>query len=318
MADLFDALARDDGDAIDIQEAKRMLSRLLEPLSALLQGTVTEVMINSPSNIWVEDRAGMRPVELALDRVRVETAITAIGRVAGVDAGADHPIVDARLGNLRVGAVLPPAAVEGPTLCIRRHVPMEASLDIYGEEVAAVCHQLLEAGDNIVVAGATGSGKTTLLNALIAALPEHERLLVLEDTPELTVKASNRVRLETRGADMAALLRQTLRQRPDRIILGELRGGEAYDLIQAANTGHGGSLATIHAGSSQAALTRLASLIGQSSDAKNWPWSAIGSSIASTIGAVIVLKRKRVTEIATIEGVAPDGSFRTKTLLSVE
>ncbi|APZ42540.1 hypothetical protein BW247_05070 [Acidihalobacter ferrooxydans] len=284
---------------------------LLSPLHELFANDVTEIMINRHDDIWIEDRSGMRRVEQALTRAAVETAIVALGRLSGLDADANAPIVDARIGqHLRIGAVLEPAAVEGPTLCIRRHVPIEASLDLYGEAPARLSRKLLQDGVNILVAGPTGSGKTTYLNALLAGVPESERIVVIEDTPELHIKNPNRVRFETRGAaDMSALLRETLRQRPDRIVLGELRGKEAYHLLQAFSTGHGGSFSTIHAGNPQAALLRLASLIGQAEEARSWPQSAIRAAIAATLGAVVCLRRKQVTDIALISGQNEQGDF---------
>ncbi|AOU97733.1 hypothetical protein BI364_06970 [Acidihalobacter yilgarnensis] len=306
---LEDALTAQPGETLESREAKRLLSALLMPLSHLFAGEVTEVMINRHDDIWVEDRAGMRRVDCTLPKDAVETAIVALGRLAGIDAGDQCPIVDARVGrHLRVGAVLEPAAVEGPTLCIRRHVPMQASLAMYGEIVRQETLRLLEESRNVLVAGATGSGKTTFINALLAELPPTDRLIVIEDTPELTVPNPNRVRFESRGgADMSALLREALRQRPDRIVLGEIRGREAYDLLQAFNTGHGGSFSTIHAGSPAGALLRLASLVGQAEEARSWPQSAIRSAIAASVGGVVCLRKKQVVAVASVEGLDDTG-----------
>lgn len=318
IGSLADALVENPDETLETREAKRVLMSLLEPLEELFAGDVTEVMINRSDDIWVEDRSGMRRVEQTLSRSALETAIIAMGRLSGVDAGEKSPIVDARIGkHLRIGAVLEPAAVEGPTMCIRRHVPIQADLEMYGEHAARLSRQLLEDSDNVLVAGATGSGKTTFVNALLTAIPKEERLVVIEDTPELHVDNPNRVRFETRGkADMSALLRESLRQRPDRIVLGELRGREAYDLLQAFSTGHGGSFSTIHAGSPEVALVRLASLIGQAEEARSWPQSAIRTAISATVGAVVCLKKKKVVNIARLKGMDESGGFLFEELLA--
>ncbi|MDN5873125.1 MAG: Flp pilus assembly complex ATPase component TadA [Sinobacteraceae bacterium] len=317
VSELTQALEPMPGDTFEISQAKHILGNLLSPLQSLIAGDTTEIMINTCNNIWVEDGQGMHKVPATLDSGALETAIVAIGRLSDVDAGADHPIVDARIGaRLRVGAVLPPAAAEGPTLCIRRHRPIQAHLGMYGV-AGEVALGLLQEGVNILVAGSTGSGKTTFVNALLAALSASDRLLVLEDTPELDVRSPNHVRLEARaGADMGALLRQTLRQRPDRIVLGEVRGHEAYELLQAFNTGHGGSFSTIHAGNPQGALMRMASLIGQADEARSWPQSAIRAAIAESVGAVVCLKHREVTDIVRVVGMIPDGHFDLKDVLT--
>lgn len=319
VSELESALAVSPHDPLEVGQAKIILARLLEPLRPLLSGDVTEVMINRHDNIWVEDGTGMHRVDAKLDEDALQSSIIALGRIAGIDAGKDRPIVDARIGSaFRVGAVMPPAAANGATMCIRRHRPIKAELSMYGP-AGDSARALLEQGVNILVAGSTGSGKTTFVNALIASLPQNDRLLVLEDTPELDVRLPNSVRLEARpGADMGALLRQTLRQRPDRIVLGEVRGREAYDLLQAFNTGHGGSFSTIHAGGAHGALLRLASLVGQAEEARSWPQSAIRSAIAETVGAVVFLKRKRVVAIDRVIGFEGDGGFRFEPMFRVD
>lgn len=307
---LEDALTPRSADSFEVRMAKTSLGELLDPLKGLFSDDVTEVMINTHDNIWVEDGRGMRPVDAQLEQSALEAAIVALGRLSGMDAGENHPIVDARIGSLRIGALMPPVGAEGPSMCVRRHIPIQASLSMYGE-AGVVAEKLLADGVNILVAGSTGSGKTTFVNALLQALPATDRMVVLEDTPELDVRAKNRVRMEARnGADMGALLRQTLRQRPDRIVLGEVRGREAYELLQAFNTGHGGSFSTVHASGTHGALLRLASLVGQADEARSWPQTAIRAAIAESVGAVVFLARKRVLEISRVCGTDGDYGFQ--------
>lgn len=317
---LADALSISEEEPLEVQEAKRVLGELFRPVEELFKGTVTEIMVNRPDDIWYEDREGMHHVDIRITKEGLEAAIVALGRIAGIDANEQNPIVDARIGkHLRIGAVLEPASIEGPTMCIRRHVPIDASLSMYGEDVAEISKQVLRESRNLLVAGATGSGKTTYINSLLASLPPDDRLVVIEDTPELHVKNGNRVRFETRGnADMSALLRESLRQRPDRIVLGELRGKEAYDLLQAFSTGHGGSFSTIHAGSPQEALMRLSSLVGQAEEARSWPQSAIRAAIAATVGAIVVLKKKRVIHIDYVNGLTEHGGFDLESIYQAE
>ncbi|MGH9382823.1 MAG: CpaF family protein [Vicinamibacterales bacterium] len=262
------------------------LSRILPfiyPLEPLLSDpTVTEVMVNAGGRRVFVERDGLLHVvpELVLNERHLRVAIKNIARTCGDDISESQPILDARLEDgSRVAAMFPPCAVDGPILTIRKFTQrysLEELIDagmLTDSEGAQLC-TAVKAGRNILISGGTGTGKTTLLNALAATIDEHERIVLIEETSEVWIDKPNLVRLETRRVQspigteptvppvtIADLLRATLRHRPDRIIVGEVRGAEAWDLLQALNTGHLGSLSTIHANSAEQALTRLTHLV---------------------------------------------------------
>src|SRR4051794_13630177 len=231
-------------------------------------------MVNAGGRVFVEhhglveEATGVLMVEKSL-----QVAVKNIARALGDDVSEEQPILDARLPDgSRVAAVCPPCSVGGTTLTIRkfqtRFFTAEELVRIgtMTPDVLTALRDAIGAGANILISGGTSTGKTTVLNALAAFLPSDERIVIVEDTAELHVEHANLVRLEARRAQPHApavtirdLLRATLRHRPDRIVVGEVRGGEAFDLLQALNTGHAGTLSTIHANSRAQALTRLAS-----------------------------------------------------------
>ena len=230
----------------------------------------------------------------------------------------EQPILDARLPDgSRVAAVIPPCSVGGTTLTIRKFQSRFFTLDEL-VKVGMLTHAMhqelrtaIDSRQNILLSGGTSTGKTTLLNALGAVLPRHERVVTIEDTAELHIEQPNIVRFEARRAQggrpsvsVRDLLKATLRHRPDRIVVGEVRGGEAYDLLQALNTGHAGSLSTIHANSASQALARLASCVLQSGI--EMPYTALRLQIANAIGVVVHVGRRRgqrvVEQIMSIEG----------------
>jgi pilus assembly protein CpaF len=278
---------------------------------------VSEVLVNAGGEVWVERRgcalhagpqfaARLAPGVL---EVVIERILTPIGR----RLDRLSPMVDARLPDgSRVCAVLPPIAVDGPCLAVRRFTPRALGLDAFAApEVVALLQRLVERRCNIVVSGATSSGKTTLLGALTAVVGGHERVITLEDTAELQVGASHVLRLETRAAgadgltevDMAALVRTALRLRPDRLVVGEIRGPEAVDLLQALNTGHDGSLATLHANTPGDALARLESLVVRA--ASSWPIDAVREQVHRSIDVVVHVERtsdgvRRIGDVAEV------------------
>ena len=240
----------------------------LEPV--LADPDVSEIMINGPNNVWIERAGKLQPHPApALDRRALARAAIHIARPLGLDP-AQKPIVDARLEDgSRVAICVPPASPR-VAITIRRFGKRSFSPDdlmrlgSLPPEVLTAARKALLGQQNILVSGGTGSGKTTLLNALIELLPGDDRIVSIEDTLELRIDQSNCVRFEARGIDSGAvtirdLVRHALRHRPDHIVVGEVRGGEAADLLQALNTGHGGSLTTIHANNAESALSRLAS-----------------------------------------------------------
>src|SRR5688572_12109853 len=233
----------------------------LKPIADLIQDpTVSEIMVNGSQRIFVERDGVVHPVEGVLIEERsLKVAVKNIARILGDDVSEEMPILDARLPDgSRVAAVFPPCSIGGTTLTIRKFLSRFWTCEelvrvgmITGDLVDFV-RQALSNRDNILISGGTGTGKTTLLNALGTLLPESDRIVVIEDTAELQFTRQNVVRFEARRAQpdtpavtIRDLLRATLRHRPDRIVVGEVRGGEAFDLLQAFNTGHSGSLSTI-------------------------------------------------------------------------
>jgi pilus assembly protein CpaF len=245
----------------------------LRPLAPLLEDTeISEIMVTPPGRVFVE-RGGVVEgrSDLVVDERHLQVAVRNIARLLDDDVNEEKPILDARLPDgSRVAALLPPCSLGGTTLTIRRFVARFYSLDELvrvGTIAPAIVDCLAGAlmrRENILISGATTSGKTTLLNALTGVIPADERLVVIEDTAELRLAHAHVVRFEARRAqrDLPAvtirdLVKAALRHRPDRIIVGEIRGGEAFDAVQAWNTGHGGSMTTIHANSAHHALSRL-------------------------------------------------------------
>ncbi len=260
--------------------------------------TVDEVMVNAGRSIWIERHGVLHQVgELENDTVDqlIERILAPLGR--RVDRSS--PIVDARLANgARVCVVLPPVAVDGASLAIRRFAPSVRPLDEFIDpEGEKLLWSVLDQRCNILVSGATSSGKTSLLAALLAMLGDNERLLVVEDTTELPIERGHVVRLEARPrlvdgpapVTMADLVHTALRLRPDRIVVGEVRGDEVLALVQAMNTGHDGSLSTCHANGPLDALLRLETLVLQASP--TWPLAAIRHQLARSIDVVIQLDR---------------------------
>ncbi len=262
---------------------------------------VDEVMVNAGRTIWI-DRGGVLQSVGVLETDRVEHLIERVLAPLGRRVDRSSPIVDARLpGGARVCAVLPPVAVDGAALAIRRFTntvrPLAAFVDDRG---IALLQELVQARCNIVVSGATSSGKTSLVAALLATVPASERLIVVEDTTEFPIEHPHLVRLEARPAtidgppaiEVADLVRTALRLRPDRIVVGEVRGHEALALVQAMNTGHDGSISTCHANSPLDALLRLETLVLQASP--SWPLHSIRLQLARSIDVVVHIERAGV------------------------
>lgn len=286
---------------------------------------ITEVMINGYDNIFVEKAGRLSKLENHFEsKQELETVITKFVSQAGRAVNESEPIVDTHLEDgSRVNVVMPPIALNGPIVTIRRF-PKEAmtvaKLIQYGSitpEVADVLQKLVTARYNIFVSGGTGSGKTTFLNALSNFIPRDQRIITIEDSAELQIKnIDNLVRLETRNAGpdgsgaitIKDLIKSALRMRPDRIVVGEVRGGEALDMLQAMNTGHDGSLSTGHANSTRDMLSRLETMVLQGAD--QVPLEAIKQQIASAVDIVIHLSRlrdksRRTMQIVEILGYDP-------------
>lgn len=277
----------------------------LRPIAHLIQDPeVSEIMVNGSRRVFVERDGLLTEVaDVIVDERNLRVAVKNIARALGDDVSEEQPILDARLPDgSRVAAVFPPCSVGGTTLTIRKFhtrfftAEQLVRIGTMTPEVMTILQQAIDAGTNVLISGGTSTGKTTILNALAAFLPPDERILVVEDTAELHIDRVNLVRFEARRAQAHApaitirdLLRATLRHRPDRIIVGEVRGGEAFDLLQALNTGHAGTLSTIHANSAAQAVARFASCALQSGI--ELPYQAIRQQIADSIQIVLHLSR---------------------------
>ena len=269
----------------------------LEPL--LSDPAVTDVMVNGDGLVWVERHGVVDATGIRLTSVQTLRLIERVVAPLGLKIDRRNASVDARLADgSRVHAIVPPLAVDGPCLTIRRFATLPLSLDAFAAPVVArLLERAVEQGANIVVSGGTGSGKTTLLNALAAAIPRTQRVVTIEDTAELRLTHPHVVRLMTRppsiegvGACSARqLVREALRMRPDRIVVGECRGGEALDMVMAMNTGHAGSMSTCHANDEAGALRRLATLclFGEA----GLPMAAALSEVNAAINMVVHVVR---------------------------
>lgn len=276
--------------------------------SIISDDSITEVMINGPEKIFIEKKGRLTRLDKKFESQRkLEDVIQRIVGLAGREVNQANPICDTRLPDgSRVNVVLPPIALCGPTITIRKFSkePMTINKLIeYGsitQEIADKLELLVKAKYNIFISGGTGSGKTTFLNALSNFIPKDERIITIEDSAELQIAGiDNLVSLETRNANASGagqitirdLIKSSLRMRPERIIVGECRGGEALDMFQAMNTGHDGSLSTGHANSTEDMLSRLETMVLQGAD--GLPIEAIKQQIASAVDIIIHLSRLR-------------------------
>lgn len=277
---------------------------------------ITEVMINGPDHIFIEKNGKLMKLDQKFENERkLEDIIQKIVGMAGREVNQANPIVDTRLPDgSRVNVVLPPISLQGAIVTIRKFskTPMTMEQLIrYGSitpEIADVLQTLVRAKYNIFISGGTGSGKTTFLNALSNYIPKDERIITIEDSAELQITGiENLVSLETRNANASGsgeitirdLIKSALRMRPERIVVGEVRGGEALDMLQAMNTGHDGSLSTGHANSVKDMLSRLETMVLQG--AEGLPLEAIRQQIASAVDIIIHLSRMRDKTRKTIE-----------------
>ncbi|MDR2421583.1 MAG: CpaF family protein [Oscillospiraceae bacterium] len=330
--------ARIGGEYCPIEKTVSMVRQVYSSIRGfgLLDGiladeSVTEVMINGHENIFIEKNGALVKIDRRFEsQRRLEDVIQRIVGLAGREVNQANPIVDTRLPDgSRVNVVLPPVALCGPTMTIRKFskTPMTIEKLIeYGsitKGIAGKLELLVRAKYNIFISGGTGSGKTTFLNALSNFIPKSERVITIEDSAELQIKGiDNLVSLETRNANSAGagqisirdLIRSSLRMRPERIVVGEVRGGEALDMLQAMNTGHDGSLSTGHANSTRDMLSRLETMVLQG--AAGLPLDAIRQQIASAVDIIVHLSRLRDHSRKTMEITEITGYERGEILLN--
>lgn len=319
--------------------AVAMFFEALGPIKSYVEAPdIAEVMINHADNVWIERHGELQKLDIRLDPAMIEGAIRALAASVQKSAvrGTDQGIINAGYQGMRIAAVMQPTAIDGNALSIRRHREKNLSLADY-VEIGAFCSrvarstvddkpifngaveddalrtaltELVRQRKNILVAGGTSSGKTTLLNALVAEIPHTERVLSIEDTMELKMSVPNKVRLlsntETRVTTQQ-LVALSLRFRPDRILVGEVRSGEAYDLLQALNTGHDGGMASLHANNARSALSRLEgmAMLGIPPGSR-WELNDMRKLIAECFQYVLHMRRtgemRHLSEILEIQG----------------
>ena len=302
----------------ELQErlAERVAARLagLGPLETLVtDDAVNEIMVNGAGAAWVEENGELRRTAVTVGEGTLRQLIERVVAPLGLRADRTSPLVDARLPDgSRVNVVMPPVAVDGPYLVIRRFRAYDLRLEDFAPPpVAALLRWMVLSRANIVVSGGTGAGKTTFLNTIAAHIPAEQRIVTVEDAAELNLGAGHVVRLESRPSSVEGLaavtvrdlVRNALRMRPDRILVGEVRGAEAFDMLQAMNTGHDGCLSTCHANSPPDALGRLETMVLMAS--AGLPLQAVRDQIGSALDFVVHLARgpagaRRVVGVAEV------------------
>ncbi len=298
----------------------------LGPLEPLLEdNSVSDILVNGFDSVYVERRGKLEKVNTQFrDNKHLLNTIDRI--VSGVGRRIDEssPMVDARLKDgSRVNAIIPPLAIDGPSLSIRRFTVEKLGIEqlietnSLTEQMAEMLRGVVKSRLNVVISGGTGTGKTTMLNVLSGFIASDERIVTIEDSAELQLQQPHVVRLETRPSNTEGrgevnqrdLVKNCLRMRPDRVILGEVRGGEALDMLQAMNTGHDGSLATLHANTPRDAIGRLENMVSMAG--LKLPMSAVRAQIASAVDIILQLERmedgtRRITSIQEIQGMEGD------------
>ena len=328
---IINDIANEERMEISAREQSRLAEELVNdmtgygPLEALLaDDSVADIMVNGPNNVFVERRGRLQRADI---RFRDAEHIAAIAKKIAARVGRrideSSPMVDARLPDgSRVNVVFPPLALDSPCLSIRKFSRRRLDLDglvLHGAMTAGIARLLGIAARcrlNIVISGGTGSGKTTLLNAMSHLIEHDERVITVEDAAELQLQQPHVVRLETRPENLEGqgqvtqrdLVRNALRMRPDRIIIGEVRGAEAFDMLQAMNTGHDGSISTIHANTARDALTRIENMVMMGF---NLPPRAIRTQIVGALDLIIQVQRmrdggRRITQLAEVCGLEED------------
>ena len=296
----------------------------LRPIQHLiLDPDISEIMVNGPERIFIEKAGYLQAVrDVKLTPESLNVAVKNIARRLGDDISEAKPILDSRLPDgSRVAAVLPPCSIHGVALTIRKFNSQKFKIrDLIDREtltpdLAAQLEEYVGQRKNILICGGTSSGKTTLANVLTEFIPNHDRIVLIEDTAEIQIQKENVLRFEARreqnglpAVTIRELLKATLRHRPDRIILGEIRGGEAFDLLQLLNTGHSGTISTVHANSAPQGISRFTTCVLQSG--VEIPYRAIKTNIADSLNIIIQIERRPgtrfVSEVLEIRGYDPE------------
>jgi pilus assembly protein CpaF len=328
IREISSRLLHEESAPLNVEQRKRVIERIedevlgLGPLEPLLKdSTISDILVNGAHRVYVERRGKLQLTDVRFNDDRhlmniIDRIVSAVGR--RIDESS--PMVDARLKDgSRVNAIIPPLAIDGPTLSIRRFAVELLSMDdlikmgSVTAEVARVLHGVVKGRMNVLVSGGTGAGKTTMLNILSGYIPHDERIITIEDSAELQLQQPHVVRLETRPPNIEGkgevtqreLVRNSLRMRPERIVIGEVRGAEALDMLQAMNTGHDGSLTTIHANTPRDALGRVENMVSMTGI--NFPMKTLRAQIASAINVVVQVERhedgrRRLASVQEING----------------
>ncbi len=329
---IVDLLKTDVQTPLNLEQQNRIVSEVLDeltglgPIEPLVKDTTTsDILVNTHGMVYVERNGRLELTEVRFKDDRhlmriIDKIVSSVGR--RVDEST--PMMDARLKDgSRVNVIVPPLAVDGPILSIRKFATIRPSVESLIEigsitpEIAELLEAIIQAGLNVLISGGTGSGKTTLLNAVSRFIPDTERIITIEDAAELQLQQPHVVRLETRPPNLEGkgeiaqrdLVRNSLRMRPDRIVVGEVRGSEAFDMLQAMNTGHEGSMSTIHANRPREALTRLENMIGLAGI--NLPSKAVRTQITAALDMIVQISRmrdgiRRITSITEVVGMEDD------------
>jgi pilus assembly protein CpaF len=334
IRDLMETILREDGLGMPLNmvERERLFTEIqdevfgLGPLEPFLQDPkVSDILVNTYNRVYVEKYGKLEITDARFkDDAHLMKIIDKIVSSLGRRIDESSPMVDARLPDgSRVNAIIPPLAIDGPMLSIRRFavIPLEledlAHIGTLTPEIGELLRGIVRAKLNVIISGGTGSGKTTLLNVISRFIPEFERIVTIEDAAELQLKQEHTVRLETRPPNVEGrgevtqrdLMKNSLRMRPDRIIVGEVRGQESFDMLQAMNTGHEGSLTTIHANSPRDALMRLETMVAMAN--LEIPSTFLRSYMASALDVIVHVARfadgaRKVTSLQEIEGMEGD------------